>query len=87
MLKKSFVLSGEVTLPLLYKSRVRPHLEYGNVIWGPFYKEDIKAVEKIQRRATKLVSQIRNLPYAEQSKKLNLSSLTDRRRRDDMIST
>ena len=47
MLKKSFVLFDEVTLPLLYKSLVRPHLEYGNVIWGPFYKGDIKAVERI----------------------------------------
>ena len=39
MLKKSFVLFHEVTLPLLYKSLVRPHLEYGNVIWGPLLKQ------------------------------------------------
>ena len=87
MLKKSFVLFDEVTLPLLYKSLVRPHLEYGNVIWGPFYKGDIKAVEKIQRRSTKLVPNIRNLPYEERLKKLNLSSLTHRRRCGDMITT
>ena len=87
MLKKSFVLFDEITLPLLYKSLVRPHLEYGNVIWGPFYKGDIKAVERIQRRATKLVPQIRNLSYEERLKKLNLSSLTYRRRRGDMITT
>ena len=87
MLNKSFVLFDEVTLPLLYKSLVRPHLEYGNVIWGPFYKGDIKAVERIQRRATKLVPQIRNLSYEERLKKLNLLSLTHRRRRGDMITT
>ena len=73
MLKKSFVLFDEVTLPLR-------HLEYGNVIWGPFYKGDIKALERIQRRATKLVPQIRNLSYEQRLKKLNLSSLTHRRR-------
>ena len=87
MLKKSFVLFDEVTLLLLYKSLVRPHLEYGNVTWGPFYHGDIKAVERIQRRATKLVPQIRNLSYEEGLKKLNLSSLTHRRRRGDMVTT
>ena len=30
------------TIDMLYKSMVRPHLEYGNVIWGPYYKTDIK---------------------------------------------
>ena len=88
--KKANVVLGmfdEVTLPLLYKSLVRPHLEYGKVIWGPFYKGDIKAVERIQRRATKLVPQIRNLSYEERLKKLSLSSLTHRRRRGDMITT
>ena len=49
-------------------------------MWGPFYKGDTKEVEKIQRRATKLVPQTRNLPYEEQLKKLNFSSLTHCRR-------
>ena len=84
MLKKSFILFDEVTLPLLYKSLVRPHLEYGNVIWGAFYKGDIKAVEKIQRRATKLIP---HQEFEERLKKLNLSSLTHRRRHGDLITT
>ena len=36
-----------------FSSMVRPHLEYGNVIWGDHYKGDIKAIEKVQKRATK----------------------------------
>ena len=39
LLKKSFSLLDKKTLPLLYKSLIRPHLEYGNVVWGPHYAE------------------------------------------------
>ncbi len=37
-----------VTIPLLYMSMVRPHLEYGNLIWGPHYKLDQQTVEIVQ---------------------------------------
>ena len=47
LIKKSFVNLDTNSLPLLYKSLVRPHLEYGNIIWGPHYKEDQKALEKV----------------------------------------
>jgi hypothetical protein len=40
VVNKSFVNLDEFTLPLLYKTLVRPHLEYGNVIWGPHFKMD-----------------------------------------------
>ena len=59
LIKKSFALLDHKTLPLLYKSLVRPHLEYGNVAWGPFYKEDAKLVERVQRRATKVVPELK----------------------------
>ena len=45
MMKKSFSAFDDTNLPILYKTRVRPHLQYGNVVWGPHYKEDIKAIE------------------------------------------
>ena len=58
IIKKSFITLDTQTLPLLYKSMVRPHLEYGNVFWGPHYKSDQQMLEKVQKRATKLVSDI-----------------------------
>ena len=61
LIKKSFINLDQELLPMLYKSLVRPHLEYGNVIWAPFYKEDHKSIERVQRRATKLVHNLRNL--------------------------
>ena len=57
LIKKSFVNLDTNNLPPLYKSLVMPHLEYGNIIWGPHYKEDQKAIEKVQKRATKLMIQ------------------------------
>ena len=66
---------------------VRPHLEYGNIVWGPFNRSDQLLVERVQRRATKLVWDIRHLPYQDRLKSLKLPSLrySYRRRRGDMI--
>ena len=85
IVKRSFEFLDAQTLPLLYKTLVRPHLEYGNVIWGPFNKEDQVLVERVQRRATRLVPDIRHLPYRERLHKLGLPSLLYRRRRGDVI--
>ena len=43
------------TFIMLYKSSVRPHLEYANLLWSPYKKGDVEAIEKVQKRATKLV--------------------------------
>ena len=85
VIKRSCCTRDRTTIPLLYKSMVRPHLEYGNIIWGPFYKKDMKAVESIQRRATKLVEGLKTRPYEERLKILDIPSLVYRRRRGDMI--
>ena len=81
----SFVALDEDTLPLLFTSTVRSHLEYANIIWGPHFIGDIRAAERVQKRATKLIPILRNLPYRERLKKLNLPSLEHRRKRGDMI--
>ena len=85
MIKKSFACLDENVMLPLYTSLVRSHLEYGNLIWGPHYKGDSIAVEKLQKRATKKVPAIKNLPYEERLRHLSLPSLQHRRRRGDMI--
>ena len=69
----------------LYKSLVRPHLEYATVIWSPLYKKDRIIIENVQRRATKLVRSCKNLSYSERLKKLGLPSLEYRRERSDLV--
>ena len=85
-INKSFANLDLSMFPILYKVLVRPILEYGNAVWGPFLLlHDQIAIEKVQRRATKLVTSIRNLPYNERLSILKLPSLYYRRRRGDMI--
>ena len=73
------------TFILLYTSLVRPHLEYANAVWCPYKIGDIEVRDKIQKRATKLVIQLKNLPYTECLKELDLHTLKFRRIRGDMI--
>ena len=69
----------------LYKSLIRPIIEYGNVIWGPHYVIDQQSIEKIQHRATKLIPELRHDSYQERLSKLSLPSLVYRRQRGDLI--
>ena len=47
MIEKSYSTRDAKTMSTLYKIMVRPHLEYSNVIGGPFYQADIRRVETI----------------------------------------
>ena len=85
VVKKSFSYFDDKNLPLIYKSLIRPHLEYGNIVWGPFYREDKMAIERVQRRATKLVPRIKHYTYGERLRELHLPSLLHCRRRGDMM--
>jgi len=85
VIRRSFSVIDETTLPLLFRAMVRPHLEYANTVWGPFNRNDQKRIERVQRRATRLVASVRDRPYEERLRVLKLPSLYYRRRRGDMI--
>ena len=84
-IRKSFTCLDKHTLPALYKALVRPRMEYAVQAWSPQLRKDILKLEKVQRRATKLIPDIANLPYEVRLKRLNLTTLEDRRERGDMI--
>jgi len=56
---------------MLYKALVCPHVEYADSIWSLYKKGDIEAIEKVQKRATKLVISLKKLPYKERLLQLN----------------
>ncbi|VDI27072.1 Hypothetical predicted protein [Mytilus galloprovincialis] len=69
----------------IYKSIVRPLLEYATCVWSPYLKKDIRKLESVQRRATKLVKNICHLNYEDRLRSLGLPTLEYRRDRNDMI--
>ena len=85
IIRRSFMyLSTEIFIPL-YKAMVRSHFDYAMVIWNPHTVKYIESIEGVQRRATKMVPEIKNLSYPERLKHLKLPTMAYRRARGDMI--
>ena len=85
LIRRTFLHVSRKSFRKLYKTLIRPHLEYGNIVWNPRFRKDIEAIERAQKRATKLVHNVRNLSYTERLKILKIPTLSYRRFRGDMI--
>ena len=59
IIKRTFQHIDKESFAILYKAYIRPHMEYGVQAWNPYQIGDIKTLEKIQKRATKLVPSLR----------------------------
>ena len=69
----------------LYCKYVRPNLEFAIQTWNPFYNKDINELEKVQRRATKMIPELRHIDYENRLKALDLTTLEVRRLRGALI--
>ena len=85
MIRRTITCKNKDIIMNFYKTLVRPILDYGSAIWSPYLKKDITTLEKVQRRATKMITGMRTLPYRERLRRCKLMTLQERRRRYDLI--
>ena len=85
LITKSFHYRTKNTLVPLYKSLVRPRLEFAAAAWSPWLEKDIECLEKVQRRMIRMLSNVRGTSYEEKLKDAGLTTLKDRRDRGDVI--
>ena len=83
--KKSFARFDCRLLRSLYVTFIRPLLEFAIPVWSPYLKGDCEDIERVQHRATKLVPEISNFKYEDRLIALDLTTLSVRRKRGDLI--
>ena len=84
-LNKSFRSRSLTLWRALYLCYVRPHLEFAVQAWSPHLLGDIAKLEQVQHRATKTITDLKNLDYTDRLAALNLTTLEQRRVRGDLI--
>ena len=85
MIRRNITYTENSVIVPLYKAIGRPHLECCIQAWIPHLRKDIDRLDKIQRRATKLIPGLRDLRYEERLKECGLTTLDTRRLRGDQI--
>jgi ribonucleases P/MRP protein subunit RPP40 len=86
MIKRNFSNFSDEVVLRIYKSLVRPQLEYTVQAWRSYLKKDIALTEGVQRRATNLVHHLRDFQYeVDRLRAQHLTTLETRRLRGDLI--
>ena len=71
--------SSSHILVKLYKSLIRPHMEYACQVWDPHLKKDIQVLENVQKFALRVCSKSWSSDYATLLDTLSMPTLSDRR--------
>ncbi|KAJ3659714.1 hypothetical protein Zmor_011388 [Zophobas morio] len=87
LLGKAFARSHISIIGKLYKSYVKPVLEFANYIWSPILQRDIELFESLQRRATRIPFGRICPQYADRLAMMGLPTLCNRLKRGDLILT
>ena len=85
MINRTITSRDKRILLSLYKTLVRPHLEYCSPAWSPYYKKDKQLLERVQHRFTRMLPGLKSLEYDDRLKALGMWSLEERRNRADLL--
>jgi hypothetical protein len=82
---RAFHYRDKYTFTKLYKTYVRPHLEFSTPAWSPWTQSDINTLEKVQEKFVNMVSGLAGRNYEQKLKELQLESLASRRQLADLV--
>ena len=85
MMQRTIIYKKKVILLSLYKTLMRPLVEYCTAAWSPYYQKDKILLKRIQHRFTRMFPELKFLLYEERLVKLGLWTLEERRNRADLI--
>jgi hypothetical protein len=86
-LERAFHYRDRHVFVRLYKQYVRPHLEFAVQAWAPWTAGDVECLEKVQKKAVKMVSGLAGTTYEDRLKELKMPTLSERREEFDMVQT
>ena len=87
LISRSFQYRTKTVLVPLYKTFVRPRMEYAVAVWSPWMRKDEEVLERVQQRFIRMLSDVKGTTYEEKLKDVGLTTLSERRVRGDMIET
>jgi hypothetical protein len=86
-LRRAFHFRDRHIFVRLYTQYVRPHLEFASPAWSPWTQTDKECLERVQKKAIRMVSGLESGNYEERLRELGLTTLEERRHRLDMAQT
>jgi Reverse transcriptase (RNA-dependent DNA polymerase)/Endonuclease-reverse transcriptase len=84
---RSFRYRDKNIFKALYLRYVRPHLEFSSPAWSPWLQKDVQVLEKVQKRAVRMINGLNADTYEGKLRELGIQSLADRRKEADMVLT
>ena len=85
LIRRKVINKNKEEMIILYKTIVRPVLDYCVPVWRPYLKKDVIKLEKVQRNFTKMIKECKGLGYEERLELLGLTTLEERHTRADLI--